>query len=48
MYFDKQKGYKMKTLLLSLAVLFALAGCAGGSGSSNYDYQNDKTGLFEG
>ena len=35
----------MKTLLLTLAVLFALAGCAGGSGGSNYDFTTDQTGM---
>ena len=38
----------MKALLLSLAVLFALAGCAGGSSSSNYDYDTDNTSMMEG
>lgn len=38
----------MRTLLLSLAVLFALAGCASSSGSANYDVHDDTTSIYEG
>ena len=38
----------MKTLLLSLAVLFALAGCASSSGSAGFDVHEDTTSIYEG
>ncbi len=37
----------MKTLLLSLALLFALAGCASSSGMSNFD-TGSNTEVFAG
>ena len=33
----------MKALILSLAMLFALAGCAGSMGGANYDSFSDDT-----
>jgi hypothetical protein len=38
----------MKTLLLSLAMLFALAGCAASSGGTNFDFHKDNTSIYEG
>ena len=38
----------MKTLLFSFALLLGLAGCAGSSGGAHYDYQSDKTSIYEG